>query len=343
MSTQILAPCCYHPTTVLLVDDDQVALMANKGLISKYAVCKAFLSPMMADSYLKKTHLSDFADRCKKVRSPNINTHNQDLLSEIYKEIYNPARFQQISVAVLDYQMPGMNGLQLASLIRKRHPHIKILMLSGQADFSLAVEAFNDRKIDQFLRKDTANLPEVLRKTIRTLQWQYFLEMSNKLFLNLIQNSTEQVPECLKLNEFNSFIAGIMSKSHMAEYYLLDGQGNFMLLDSNAKTQFIAVRSESEMIEEEIIARTAYDLHPTENAKQILEMIQSRHAIPFFCSQPDVPVDLEEWESFMYPIEKAEISGQTFYYASVSNYCDFYQAKHKILSVNQFIRSAAMA
>ncbi|NCX93890.1 MAG: response regulator [Gammaproteobacteria bacterium] len=217
MSTQILAPCCYHPTTVLLVDDDQVALMANKGLISKYAVCKAFLSPMMADSYLKKTHLSDFADRCKKVRSPNINTHNQDLLSEIYKEIYNPARFQQISVAVLDYQMPGMNGLQLASLIRKRHPHIKIL------------------------------------------------------------------------------------------------------------------------------TRTAYDLHPTENAKQILEMIQSRHAIPFFCSQPDVPVDLEEWESFMYPIEKAEISGQTFYYASVSNYCDFYQAKHKILSVNQFIRSAAMA
>ncbi len=38
---------------------------------------------------------------------------------------------QQIDAVVVDYAMPGMDGGQVAAILRKRKPHIPILMLSA--------------------------------------------------------------------------------------------------------------------------------------------------------------------------------------------------------------------
>ncbi len=49
-------------------------------------------------------------------------------------------------IVVLDYAMPEMNGEAVAREIRRTHPHVPILMLSGQLDIpkraSSAVDAF---------------------------------------------------------------------------------------------------------------------------------------------------------------------------------------------------------
>jgi len=42
---------------------------------------------------------------------------------------------------LLDVILPGMNGLETLEKIRKRLPELKVLMMSGQADLSIAVQA----------------------------------------------------------------------------------------------------------------------------------------------------------------------------------------------------------
>ena len=51
-----------------------------------------------------------------------------------------------VQLVILDYRMPKMNGEAVAREIRRTHPHVPILMLSGQIDVpkraSSAVDAF---------------------------------------------------------------------------------------------------------------------------------------------------------------------------------------------------------
>jgi DNA-binding response OmpR family regulator len=51
-----------------------------------------------------------------------------------------------VQLVILDYGMPEMNGESVAREIRRRHPHVRILMLSGHVDIpegaSAAVDAF---------------------------------------------------------------------------------------------------------------------------------------------------------------------------------------------------------
>ncbi len=58
-----------------------------------------------------------------------------------------------VDVVVSDYLMPGMNGLELLTLVRQRHPDAARIMLTGHADTSVAVEAINSGQIYKFLQK----------------------------------------------------------------------------------------------------------------------------------------------------------------------------------------------
>jgi len=44
-------------------------------------------------------------------------------------------------VAVVDFQMPGMDGVQVLNALKKRHKYIEIIMLTGHATVDSAVEA----------------------------------------------------------------------------------------------------------------------------------------------------------------------------------------------------------
>lgn len=48
---------------------------------------------------------------------------------------------EPFDVAVVDVNMPGMNGLALLKHIKQRHPLLEVIMLTGAADFEGAVEA----------------------------------------------------------------------------------------------------------------------------------------------------------------------------------------------------------
>ena len=37
----------------------------------------------------------------------------------------------EIDAVILDYEMPGMNGLELAAWLKQRHPKLPVIMISG--------------------------------------------------------------------------------------------------------------------------------------------------------------------------------------------------------------------
>jgi CheY-like chemotaxis protein len=73
---------------------------------------------------------------------------------------------QTIDAALLDYQMPQMNGAELSVRIRKKAPKVKIIMLSGCFDIPEADLAC----VDSFLPKceDINQLLEVLSNLKRS-------------------------------------------------------------------------------------------------------------------------------------------------------------------------------
>jgi CheY-like chemotaxis protein len=54
---------------------------------------------------------------------------------------------------IVDYQMPNMNGAQLIRAIKERHPNLKCVMLSGQANKISVDELVSDNMLESFIAK----------------------------------------------------------------------------------------------------------------------------------------------------------------------------------------------
>ncbi len=67
---------------------------------------------------------------------------------------FNPA------VIVTDYKMPGMNGLDLLREAKRRNPRVQVILISGNADLTVAVQAIKEHAFD-FIAKPL-DLPALL-------------------------------------------------------------------------------------------------------------------------------------------------------------------------------------
>lgn len=56
------------------------------------------------------------------------------------KEAIESAEKGFFDVAVVDFQMPGMDGVQVLNALKKRHKYLEIIMLTGHATVDSAVE-----------------------------------------------------------------------------------------------------------------------------------------------------------------------------------------------------------
>jgi len=78
------------------------------------------------------------------------------------------ARFMEqhtVDVAVSDYLMPKMNGIQLLGRVKERQPEASRVLLTGHADKQSAIQAINQVSLFQYLEKpwDNAQLLLVIK------------------------------------------------------------------------------------------------------------------------------------------------------------------------------------
>lgn len=77
------------------------------------------------------------------------------------------------AVVVSDYRMPEINGLELIEEVRGRQPDATYVLISGECDLDLALEAVNDHSVSNVVTKpwDIEELSTVLRRGVES-HWE---------------------------------------------------------------------------------------------------------------------------------------------------------------------------
>ena len=84
------------------------------------------------------------------------------------------AREEDVKVIVADMQMPKMNGIELLKIVKREHPSIRRIMLTGNSDQETAIAAINEGEVMRFLRKpcDANELAVILRQAIDEFEFE---------------------------------------------------------------------------------------------------------------------------------------------------------------------------
>jgi len=126
--------------------------------------------------------------------------NGKDCLRNLYK---NP------SVISLDYNLPGMKGLEILNEIKKYNPELPVIIVSGQQDISTALELLKKGAYDYILKD--RNTKERLWKIIRNLKEHLILKnkidnLENEIekkykYGNLIKGNSPEIKKIFKLIE----------------------------------------------------------------------------------------------------------------------------------------------
>ncbi len=312
---QQLFACCYFPSTVMLVDDSQSFLTNLSFELDPKLVYELHDDPSAALDYLT----NDYQASCVFQRSLSTNAdiggygfsnqHTVDVnIDEILIELYNPERFKEVSVIIIDYAMPRLSGLALCEAL-KDSP-IKKIMLTGQADQTVAVEAFNAGIIDKFIMKDDPNLGYTINTAIAELQQRYFAERS----IPIIRTLTSEMNSCLNDPLFIDFFYRYCKEQHITEYYLIENSGSFLLVDQDNQISYLIVKNDDDL---EMHYEMAENNHAA--ARAVLQ-IKTGEAIAYF-TQPDLyhKASASDWEENLYPAHRLE-GQRRYYYAHVDGH-----------------------
>jgi Response regulator containing CheY-like receiver domain and AraC-type DNA-binding domain len=77
---------------------------------------------------------------------------------------------RHVDIAILDIRMPGLSGIELSEVIHQSYPHIRIIIISGYAEFSYAHKAIQNGAIGYCLKPlDYDEIRSLLFKTVNLL------------------------------------------------------------------------------------------------------------------------------------------------------------------------------
>lgn len=323
-------PVChlfYYPTQVILVDDDPDFLDAVSLILPRDLSYRLFQSARQA-----LTHINGAQQHAELIRrvysSYKTGPFDSDTLThieinELYKEIYNAERFSTPSVVVVDYSMPSMNGLEFCASLT--NPFIKRILLTGQADTDLAVHAFNEGLIDQFISKKDHDLEQKLQRSIAALQQQYFSKSFKLITDPVIANSQSRF---LNNPDFVAYFNSIRSHHKFIEYYLIDEPySGFALLDQKGNLSILLILSEDRLAEH--IKQCSASGAPL----QLVEALRNGALIPLFNVSDDVEylkvILNKDW--IKYYVAAKKVSAQAPYFCALLPQKDAHRLLRKYL------------
>lgn len=324
-------PIFYYPTSVLFVDNDEKFLDSLLPNIAEFISFKSLEDPFAALDNLNKTILmQNLPQKIMNFEKPKT-TYKKDLkinVRAIHQEIYNPNRFSQISVLVVSYNLPGMDGITLA---RKTPRGIKKILLTAGCDERLIIDAFNEGILDKFVPKQNPNLQSVFQDAIHELQQNNFQEISENIIPSITLEPSHPL-FCLKDPMFINFFRTLIQENKLIEYYLLDTQGSFLFLDKQAKPSWLVVANQNKMDK-------YYELACAHHAPEsVMEPLKEKTKIPFFFSNENHNVKPEKWEPYLHPAKS--LKGENLYYYAYIENCAQYQLNNQtIVSFADWLRS----
>lgn len=324
-------PCCFFPSQIVLLDDDIRFLETMNIALGKNNILKLFNVPQEAIDYLMAMKNDPFTKRCV-FRPEEVERDHRIIdvnIPAIHQELYNPKRFFENTVLVVDYAMPSMHGVEVCKELR--HLPIQKLMLTGEADDKLAVDAFNQKLIHKFVRKGGPN--GLVAEAILELQKKYFADLSTIIIDSLTKNP-EYPPSCLDDPIFINFFNSFCQQQQYTEFYLLDAMGSFLFLDESANPTFLMVKDEEGMQSDfEML-----ELSDTPVSDDLLQALKNKEKMLYFFDASNQKTDPRHWEKYAHAVKKLE--GKDNYYYAVTSDPHLYDIKRKqILSYKDYLLS----
>lgn len=276
-------PLVYYPTTINWIDDDNDFLESIAKSVKTANRLEVSHTPIDCLFRLKNqqpvlANLPQFnAYTCHNDYGLNHHIPTDLHLLGLAELLNHPKRFEDVSVVVVDYNMPSMNGLEFCSALRDTP--IKKILLTGEMDQRTAIEAFNEGIIDCFLQKDSPNMINDLEYFIEALTQEYFTDITKPMLAHL--ECEEKSP--LTDNEFIKFFSHWKKSNHILEHYLVDKNGSFVAIDDQQKKQFLIMHTDKTL-------DSFASLHDDTDKHELLSQVKNREKIPFF------GIGKEAWE-----------------------------------------------
>lgn len=227
----------HRPGTVVFLDDDPDYLEMLALVLPRHWHVKLFLRPTECINYLQQEPPFWEADAWNQQQLIEQWRAGKPLIPQIlgYWSKYTE-RYALTRVCVVDYSMPEMDGLQaLGELVE--WPGSRVL-LTGQADEQIAVRAFNQGLIDQFIAKQT---PDISRRLIEAVE--RLLEAPNprheqtwRVTLGPEQNSLLRVPSV------SQGLAAIASK-HWVEHVVIGDPFGVLGMDAPGNVSWLQIET----------------------------------------------------------------------------------------------------
>ncbi len=328
-------PCLQYPTEIILIDDNKNFLKTLTAALGNRFRCRAFEDPKQALQYISETvnRIGITINKYIPEVAEDIEIHQKGLvinLSDIHKEIYNMDRFKEISVVVVDYGMPSMNGLELCKKIREIvQAPIKIIMLTGEADYELAVQAFNDGLIDKFILKSKTNYVTELGEAIQVLREKYFIDLSKPVYRSL-QAATQKL---LENKAFVDLLKSILDENKSSEFYILDDSFSILFLDEKGENPIWLVMKTEEDVDMQYELASNEKNAPTDK----VNAIKNKEKFAYFVDEDGINEPATNWK--LCEAKPLGDKNSGFYYAILKGKDSFPLNKGHIASYNQYLKT----
>ena len=271
-------PAFRFPSTIVHIDDNSVTLetvklaLGSENNIISIKDPKEFIKNI--DDYKSPLSNIKILDNIEDSEKFGLNNHVPvDLnIDKILGLVNNQDKYKEISLLIIDYKMPSINGIELCERLKK-FPAKKI-MLTAYADYKKANEAHNNGLIDGFIIKDELNSMDYLAKLAKQLINLYFVEKTESLINHLSINT----PLPFKNENFEDLFKQIIIDNKTQEHYLIDKNGSCLLMTNEKSKSYLVIHTDTSL---NYLIDTYNDELPLQFEDK-LEPIINREKIPFF-------------------------------------------------------------
>ena len=309
---KIMLPVYLHPTLAVFVDDSPSFLESLTFQLGQRLQHMAFQDPVKALAWLRQSwHQHSMRDEADPLRigfeeEGAILERRQIsiFLDRIYSIVTDKRRFSLPSVVVVDYAMPQMNGVEFCNEI-KGLP-IKKILLTGQADDKVAVEAFNRGLIDCFVRKSDPGALEGLGGAIARLQSEFFQGYTCTLKDLLVRHTYAFLLD----PEIEALVQELSSRYRFVEHYLFPNPPGILFVDKLGKTTLMVIETATGLTAQ-------YEIAEDQGAPpELLNALRDHKLVPFFSDTGGMYLKEvgKNWLSYCLPPQVCQ-GGTTYYWA----------------------------
>ncbi|MBI4357416.1 MAG: response regulator [Gammaproteobacteria bacterium] len=315
----------YFPTTTVFLDDDRDFLFNFSLQLDDNLSYHLFDSIHKAKQYIQQqARRAERQSFLKMTPEDMVGSTTPTValnISDLHKALYNRRRFSEISVLVVDYAMPEKDGLTFCRQLNE--PNIKKILLTGKASEQVAIQAFNEGLIHQYIQKGDPKVVARINQCIQDLQQAYF-EENTRLF-------DHSAFDVLYEPSFSEFFRALCAEQKVVEYYLMNNPFGFLLVDENAQASFLLVQTERDL-------KVHYEIALEEKAPApCLELLNAFKQIPYFWKtagyyQKDLA---NEWQNYFYPA--TPLAGKQPYFCAMIPKFPAELLSKEVLSYSQYL------